>query len=277
MTEDKKTLVIVDADGLIYSSSYKSETAAEAIEKCKQSLYNIYSRTKADYVIGFLTSSSHRYKVATTKEYKGNRKLLEKPKYFKMLFEYLKVDHNFILLQDTEADDLCISTHEFFKDTYNCIISSPDKDLRQIKATFYNPRTYRMEYISQEQADYNFYYQMLVGDTGDNIVGIPGIGKAKAPVILEKSTNKDYFEVVLEAYVAYYKNPTLAYYHFSENYLLLYLRRNLEFEKTLNPLDQELINDYLSNLKDGESGREHSSEETFEVSAGSTSSEKREF
>lgn len=270
MIENKETLVIVDADGLIYSSSYKSETAEDALAKCKEYVYNIYLNTNADLSTGFLTSSSQRYEIATTKEYKGNRKLLEKPSYFKLLFEYLKDEFNFKVMPQTEADDLCISTYMKYKDTYNCIISSPDKDLKQIEGTFYNPKTYKIEYISQEQADYNFYYQMLVGDTADNIVGVPGIGKVKAAAILDNITPDLYFNNVLAVYQSYYKIPNLAYYHFSENYLLLFLRRNLELDLNLNILNKEEIQNYV------DSRNEYRKNKAETVTTGDFETERRE-
>ena len=248
MTKDKDTLVIIDADGLIYSASYKVASGDEALLKCKEYLYNIYINTNAKYSIGFLTSSSHRYEIAKTQSYKGNRKDFEKPKYFNLLLEYLKHNFNFGYLPQTEADDLCISAYMKYKDEFNCVISSPDKDLRQIEGLFYSPKTFKHEYVTQEQAEYNFYIQMLMGDTTDNILGIPGIGIKTAEKLLTGIKSEDLFEVVLNKYLEYYKNPSLAYYKFSETYLLLYLRRNIEFDTPINEVDFNALAEYKESL-----------------------------
>lgn len=239
----QKTLTIIDADSLIFTSAYKINSAEEALQKCKRSIYEIINNTNCDYYIGFLTQSSHRYSIATTKEYKGNRKDLVKPKYFRLLREYLIDDFRFKEEPYKEADDLCISAYFKYKAEYNCIISSPDKDLKQIEANFYNPRTKKLEFVSDKEAEYNFYKQMITGDTTDNIVGIPGLGEVKATKLLE--SNEDYFNAVLEAYITYFKDKNLALYKFAENYLLLYLQRNIELNLEFNTVDWVVVKEFL--------------------------------
>ena len=44
-------------------------------------------------------------------------------------------------------------------------------------------------FITKEEAEFNFYAQMLIGDNSDNIKGIEGIGMVKAKRLLESSPN----------------------------------------------------------------------------------------
>ena len=49
---------------------------------------------------------------------------------------------------------------------------------------------------------YNFWYQMLVGDTVDNIKGCPGIGPVKAKKVLEPGMSEGrLYESVLSEYI----------------------------------------------------------------------------
>jgi len=54
-------------------------------------------------------------------------------------------------------------------------------------------------FINEKQAKFNFYSQMLIGDTSDNIKGINGIGMVKAKRLLESSSN--YFIATAREYL----------------------------------------------------------------------------
>jgi len=47
----------------------------------------------------------------------------------------------------------------------------------------------KVQFITKEEAELNFYSQMLIGDTSDNIKGIEGIGMVRAKRLLESSKN----------------------------------------------------------------------------------------
>jgi 5'-3' exonuclease len=46
------------------------------------------------------------------------------------------------------------------------------------------------KHVSEFTGWYNFYHQMLVGDTIDNVVGVTGVGKKNAERILKGATNR---------------------------------------------------------------------------------------
>jgi len=58
----------------------------------------------------------------------------------------------------------------------NSIIVSIDKDYKQFEGTIYNYHKRIFLKISKEEALYNFYEQMIVGDTADNVQFAKGYG-----------------------------------------------------------------------------------------------------
>lgn len=251
----ENNLTIIDGDSLMYTSSYKVSSAEEALQKCKRSIYEVLYATKADYYVGYLTNSSHKYSLAITKAYKGNRKDFVKPKYFSLIKEYLMDEFNFITQPNTEADDLCISAYKLaLKEAYYPTISATDKDLLQIEGNFYNPRTKVFKSLTADEAAYNLFTQMLTGDTADNIEGLPGIGPVKATKILNEGKSfNDYFNAVISSYMDYYsKDVFTGLSKFSENYQLLFLDRDkLENLEVFKVNKEDISNILYNNSEDG--------------------------
>ena len=67
-----------------------------------------------------------------------------------------------------------------------CILVSIDKDLDTVPGWHYNYDKKITYFVTPEEASYNFYYQLLVGDSSDNIKGAVGVGPAKAKKILSE-------------------------------------------------------------------------------------------
>lgn len=83
------------------------------------------------------------------------------------------------------------------------VLCSPDKDLKQFPGIHFDYKKNECTTLSQQQANYNFYMQMLMGDTTDNIVGIPGMGPKKAELAL--ATDAMMWETVVKnAYTSYF-------------------------------------------------------------------------
>jgi hypothetical protein len=119
-----------------------------------------------------------RYAIATTLPYKGNRDRTHRPTYEKELRDYIIEHWDTTVAEGEEADDLLGIEQTRLGD--NSIIVTLDKDLDQIpgmKHNFMYDRTYE---VTPEQAATNFHIQLLMGDTTDNIPGLPGIGIGKA-------------------------------------------------------------------------------------------------
>lgn len=119
-----------------------------------------------------------REKVATLLPYKGNRDPLHKPKYYSEIRTYLKDAYDARVIDGHEADDE-IGCEQWANGKTTCIVSV-DKDLDMIPGYHYNWVRDHFYYVSLDEANYNFYLQMLIGDRVDNIPGINGLGPVKA-------------------------------------------------------------------------------------------------
>jgi hypothetical protein len=195
-------LALIDADILVYRIGFASEDSSEAIAKSRMREFveDLILFNGFDSFEGFISgSSNYRKDIAVTATYKGNRKQ-PKPKHYNFLREYLLSDWEFKLIEDQEADD-AIGIRAYEMDVGEFSICSIDKDLDMIRGNHYNFVKDLFYDITDEEAIFNFYKQVLTGDRVDNIIGIKGIGEVKAKRILEKCTNeKEMYLAVLEAY-----------------------------------------------------------------------------
>jgi len=104
---------------------------------------------------------------------------------------------------------------------------SIDKDYRQFPALIYNYHYKHKEIldISEEQAMYNFYEQMVTGDTADNVNYFKGKGKRYAEkYFVDCETKYQYTRKLYELFKINYKSKAREKY--IECYNLLKLRTN---------------------------------------------------
>ena len=141
--------------------------------------------------------ATFRYKIYP--DYKANRKDLQKPVHYQVLREYLKEAHKAVQGEGIEADDLLgLNLTEWGKEA---ILVSIDKDLNQIPGWHYNFVNKIKYHVSKEEATKYFYIQMLMGDSSDNIPGIPGIGEKKALLAIDPlKTEQEMLELVQGMY-----------------------------------------------------------------------------
>lgn len=140
-------------------------------------------------------------------EYKGNRKDAYRPKWEKAVKEYLCLEWDAKWSEGCEADDV-IGIQQCSQE--NTIACHLDKDINMIPGWHYNwelrrlgkiVRESKKYFVTPEEATYWFYYQLLVGDTTDNIKGVVGIGPKNAKRILSGCvTEQDFKEAVRAHY-----------------------------------------------------------------------------
>ena len=107
------------------------------------------------------------------------------------------------------------------------MIVSLDKDYRQFSALIYNYHYNHREVldITPEQALYNFYEQMIVGDSADNVNYFKGKGKKFAKEYFKDCKTKyQYTKRMYELFKQEYKGKARQKY--VECYNLLKLRTN---------------------------------------------------
>jgi len=132
-----------------------------------------------DLKVYLSSSKNFRHQIAKTRPYKGNRKVAHRPTYEKEIKKYMMENYDCIVGDNEEADDLMGIAQTAYGPEDSVIISL-DKDLDQVPGLKYN-WVHDIRYnIDSDTARYNFYHQLLTGDTTDNIPGLPGIGPGKA-------------------------------------------------------------------------------------------------
>lgn len=191
-----------------------------------------------------------RYDIAKTKPYKGNRKN-PKPFHFYNILAYMLAEYNTVVSTDGyEADDMmCIEQASRGDET---IICSRDKDLRICpgwhfswecgkQGAVYPTHTNRVGWLEpkgdKDILGYGlsfFYYQMLVGDTADNIPGLPGVGKVGAyKALSELKTTKELFNTVKGLYKEVLGDNSKEYFMEQANLLWMAQEKGKRFEINL--------------------------------------------
>ncbi len=142
-------------------------------------------------------------------EYKANRKDTYRPKWEKETKQYL-VDHWDANTTDgIEADDMLGIRAVELGD--NAIICHLDKDINQIPGWHYNwelsrlgkiVREKKKYYVTLEEGNRFFYYQLLIGDPTDNIKGVVGIGPVKANALLDSLDPGEWHEAIANCYAS---------------------------------------------------------------------------
>ena len=177
-------VLAVDGDIIAYRTAAVCEdhfeVAADAI--IASTLKDIATDTGISKMRIYLSGEDNfRYKVGTTKPYKGNRATMVRPKYLNHCKDYLVKNYRAIKVHGFEADD-GIASDMIQNNAIHCGI---DKDILQVPGDHYNYVKQEWQYISEEEAVIRLYRQILTGDNSDNIPGLPHVGEKTAEKIIE--------------------------------------------------------------------------------------------
>jgi len=151
----------------------------------------------------YLTGSNNfRNKIATLQEYKGNRKLTAKPQHYEACRDRAIKKHRAVVINDMEADDeLAIRSEELLAMGKTPVLVTIDKDLKQVGGWYYDWVKKELEFIEPLEAKRYFYIQMLMGDSSDNIPGLPDVGPKTAAKLLSKCrSEEEMWRVVKDSY-----------------------------------------------------------------------------
>ena len=234
-------ILLVDADSLIFASCYRKRESpdaekyytdiAEARNKFDEQYMAIVNHLEemysVDKVLTFSGSKGNFRKILNTK-YKANRKKQELPPLLHEMHSYVKSQYDSIYGFGIETDDLVAKywaklTKELGRD--EVMIVSIDKDYKQFPCLMYNYHYKHKEIlnITEDEALYNFYEQMIVGDTADNVNFFKGKGKRFAERYFDDCATKyQYTKKLYELFIKEYKGKAKLKY--IECYNLLKLR-----------------------------------------------------
>ena len=194
-------LALVDGDIVTFraaASANNEEEAWIATSRANEIVENIISETAStNYEVWLSGENNFRYQVYP--EYKANRIGMPRPKFENEVKDFLKREWGALISNGCEADDMLgVRQCEVGEESTICTI---DKDLWQIPGWKYNFVKKERSYVGLVEGIRYFYYQMLVGDTADNIKGVPGIGPKKAERILDQGEDEDeWFQLVRDTY-----------------------------------------------------------------------------
>ena len=209
--EQAKKVALIDADSLTYivAWNHKDSIPSLVAQSCDSLVNSILEKTGATHYFGsFSSDKNFRHDIYKVAPYKGNRP--PKPDWVREWERWIK-DHlvrkwNFIEPASLEADDVIAHLALASSPLEECVICSPDKDMKQVPGLHYDYKVTENGIIevSTQQAEKNFWLQMLTGDDTDNLKGVPGIGEVKAEKLLKGLDAFDMHMAVYEAYCKYY-------------------------------------------------------------------------
>jgi len=236
-------ILLVDADSLVYAScckkretpddTYHQTDISEARNKFDEQFMAIVNSLEEMYeiekVITF-NGSRGNFRKYIGDQYKENRTQYEKPPLLFEMHDYVKSQYDSIVGYGVETDDMVARFWKKLSEEIgrnNVMIVSIDKDYRQFPCLLYNYHYKHREIydISEEQAMYNFYEQMIAGDASDNVNYFKGKGKRFCEkYYADCETEYQYRKQLYKLFKEKYKSKAKEKY--SECYNLLKLRTN---------------------------------------------------
>lgn len=233
-------ILLIDADSLIFSACYKPkenaddypyfEDMAEATDKFDEVLMSIVNKLDDEYGVEewmVFSGSKGNFRNAIDKNYKANRKDRELPPLLNEMHKYVKEQYHSKWVNGYETDDLVASYWKSLSDTLHrnevCIVSI-DKDYKQLPCLMYDYHKNKQEMydITEEEALYNFYEQMIIGDSADNVNYCKGYGKRYAKKLLkDKRTHYQMTKAVYGLFQEIYKSKAREKYIMCYNLLRL--------------------------------------------------------
>jgi len=243
-------IALIDADVVAFRCAASAEHDPEeiAIIRTDKMMREILDDTAADTYNAYLSGQGN-FRFEVYPDYKGNRKTMPQPKWRQACKDFLVKEWNAQVVNGMEADDALGIAQD--KDS---VICSNDKDLRQIPGKHYNFVTKEWDQVTQQQAYFWFYQQLILGDRSDNIPGFDGIMRATFPKKLQWAvdtlyaceTEQEMFEFVFKLFEDNF-NPYL-----ERNGQLLYILKKendkwdtkpyiLEMERKLSSITETLV------------------------------------
>lgn len=185
-------IALVDADIVCYRSAASCEPSKArdyvepldvAIMRVDDLMRRILEETGATSYRAFLTGSDN-FRKDYNPEYKANRKDKPKPRWLQDCREHMVVTYHASVEDGQEADD-ALGIAQVAAEAGTTVIASIDKDLLCIPGKHYNFVTGEFREQSNIAACRHFYWQLIMGDGGDNVFGYDGKARYAVPKFME--------------------------------------------------------------------------------------------
>lgn len=218
-------ILLFDADSLVFASCYRPKTddienpfytdIADAINKFDEQFMKIVNDLEDKYEIEKVVTFNGckgNFRKKLSKNYKANRKKQTLPPLLHPMHDYVKKTYESKFAYGIETDDMVARywyelSNQFGRN--NVMIVSIDKDYKQFPALIYNYHYKHKKIldITEAEALYNFYEQMIVGDTADNVNFFKGKGvKFAQKYFKDCSTKYQYTKKLYELFKKEYKS-----------------------------------------------------------------------
>lgn len=235
MKEKEERIALIDGDSILYTAFYGNKKADEItgepmkvdgkfviIPKTEQEimetldgiLHNIFEEGNFSHYILFVRGENCRKdRMEVNPEYKQNR-VKEIPKDWEFTKQYAVERWKAEVINDIEVDDAIRICSRNIKNSY---IVAIDKDLLWLSGENFNWRKNEWTKVDEYQEEEYFSRSMIIGDTVDNIKGIPGRGEAFC--------NKYKIKTISEAFNMYFSElgPQKGMDEFYKNFKCLYI------------------------------------------------------
>lgn len=190
---------LIDGDIILYRCGFvtQEETEEYAIKTVDEAIRNLLDETKSEqYHIYLSCPRKDNFRTKLYPEYKANRKQ-DKPIHFEAMRNFLIDEWKAEVAVEEEADDLIGKNLD-----ENSLAITIDKDiLYGLVGHKYNFVKKSFFYTTQEEATKFFYKQLLMGDSVDNIHGVPKIGEKRSLTLLQDAAEEEtMFQIVRRQY-----------------------------------------------------------------------------
>jgi 5'-3' exonuclease len=206
---DDPKMLIIDADIIPYRISYVVDYHGnDPISTVDSFMRNLFTATDTTMFVAFYTSKNNFRAKDTT--YKANRDKSTIPSCYPLVKNYLKEKYHVYSIEGVESDDACFS---YQTQSTNTIICSTDKDLLQAPGEHYNFNSKKITTVTapgnikrlkngkvKASGDYMLWFQMITGDSVDNIQGIKGKGPVTAYKLLKDKKPEELADTVKSLY-----------------------------------------------------------------------------
>jgi len=203
---------IIDSDTVAFACAASCEDHKDpytACERAQTMIDNINGAVSATETEIWLSGKGN-FRFDIYPEYKANRIGQYRPKWEQDVRSFMLSAMEANLSDGCEADDMVGIRH---LEVPNSVICHQDKDIDMIPGDHYSweltrlgkvVRPARRYTITEEAGLWAFYYQLLIGDTTDNVKGVKGVGpKTAARLLPMDATEETWFNNCLSHYSCY--------------------------------------------------------------------------
>mgnify|MGYP003403362816 CR=1 FL=1 len=204
---------------------YMEKTEEELKEAVDSTICNrIIASSDADrYILYIKGKGNYRYSIYP--EYKANRPKTELPTWWNTIRNYMIEKYKAVPVDNMEVDDACRITQKKIPNSFICAI---DQDLLGLEGEAFNWSKGVWIETTPLESIYKFWGDMVCGQSGDNIKGIPGKGEKYFKGLLDKADGSiPFHSLILWEYVKHFgENKGIE--EFYKNYKCLYILEESE-------------------------------------------------